>query len=286
MTPHGLVDSACVFEVPMGAVVDEKGDVMMNGVAVDHHDPCTPEQMGFQDQGATTSVSPPGIGHAWIAWTSATAQPIDGLAFYNDLSGYWTVPNDPIYQCLGVLCYEPAPIIYFFPAFQSSTEIVQPVLSWGYNGNYGGPWWSLSSWYWSSSAAFYSPPIGANQGDTIFGVISILASNEYQITTNNITQGGHYTYLNTYFYHPMTTVNGGAMEVYNVYLCTSYPTSSPVEFSDLSIFQAGPLWNSYNLVNPSWTVEIDTSANPQCGYSVSGGENTGNVSFAKIGYYD
>ena len=289
MTPNGPVDSTCVFQVPSGAVVEKGGDVIMNGVVIDHHNPCTPKQMGLQANGPTTNGPTPAGAHTWIEATFGHALTINGVASYNDLSGYWTVPNDPHYQCIGVTCYEPPPILFFFPAFQNTTltEIVQPVLSWGNNGNYGGPYWSLSSWYVGPSAAYYSPPLPAYAGDTIFGVISILTHNEYQITTTDVTQGGYYTYLNTYFYTPMTVVSGGAMEVANVYLCTSYPTSTPIKFYDLSIFQAGPSWNSYNLVNPTWSNWVNSGANPQCTFGAFNSvDHVNNVSTAVLRYAD
>lgn len=287
MTPNGPVDSTCVFEVPTGAVVEKGGDVIMNGVAIDHHRPCTPQQMGLLANGTTTSSSsPPSIYHDWIESINANAVPINGVASYNDLSGYWTVPKDPNYQCIGSACYDDPPLLYFFPAFQSSNEIVQPVLSWGYTGPYGGPYWSLSSWYVGPGGAYYSPPLRAYAGDTIFGVISILTPNEYQITTTNVTQG-YYTYLNTYFYSPMNRVNGGALEVYHIWSCNAYPTSTPITFYNLSIFQSGPSWNSYNLVNPNWSKAVDYGANPQCTYGAFFSVDfNNNVSSAILRYAD
>jgi hypothetical protein len=114
MTPNGLADSACVFEVPNGAIVDASGDVKVSEAVVDHHAPCSPEQMGSASQAARApgNVLPTITG--WVEWSNANATNIDGVAYYNGLFANWTVPNNPGFN----------EVIFLFPSFQSSNEIV------------------------------------------------------------------------------------------------------------------------------------------------------------------
>jgi len=248
MAPSGnLMDSACVFEVPNGAIVDANGNVIVNGSIVDHHTPCTPEQMGSASPASgTIGVVPPAF-NGWADYSWANATYIDGLAYYNGLFANWTVPNnptDPYYQ-----------IVYLFPSFESSNEIIQPVLQWGNNGSFGGQWWTIASWYVSGSSGTHSPPLKVYAGDSLLGQITIADSvtkGQYEIITTDQTQGGEYTYLYTNTSHPMTSVQGGVLEEYNMTTCTQNPSSWPVTFSNIEVWQAGPGSDSFNLVVPSW----------------------------------
>jgi hypothetical protein len=85
---HGDVDGD---EWPVPArtgAIQLNGDVTVNNIVVDHHDPCTPGHMG--------ATEAPTISHAWVSDTSADAQNINGVAFFNEIEAYnWAVPFNP-----------------------------------------------------------------------------------------------------------------------------------------------------------------------------------------------
>jgi hypothetical protein len=287
-TPAGLVDEACVFEIPEGALLESSGDVKINGIVVDHHPPCSPKQMGRDiSSGGAMALTPPTIvGSAWLDDTWAWASTIGGLSFYNDLWAYWTVPSNPT-GCgpHGFWCNE---LLYFFPSLQSSAgEIIQPVLQWGSNGDFGGRWWTLASWYCSSTACPHSTFRQVSAGDSIFGEVSIASTSplSYRILSRDITTGWS-TSLIQPTSGPFNTVQGGVMEVYTVNSCSQFPPSAPLVFRDISIFQAGPTPTTLNRVAPTWSTQIAVvpSPNPACGFGASA--TTGTISTATLMWHN
>jgi hypothetical protein len=112
----------------------------------------------------------PYIGWAWVEYSWANAIDIGGLQYYNYLSADWTVPRNPVNKW--PYNYQ---VLYFFPLFQSSGEIIQPVLQYGYNGSFGGSnSWSMASWSCGDTACPHSSPIGVSQGHQLHGEIYIL----------------------------------------------------------------------------------------------------------------
>src|SRR5450432_107082 len=171
MVPGGrLVEKSCVFEVPDGATVNDTHDVFVSGQLLHRNVPCTPQQMGYSDGESAwqnnNKVQPPSISHSWVTYSWAWATTISGKSFYNKLNAYWEVPSKP-----AVAQYE---LLYYFPSFESNTEIVQPVLQYGYNGDFGGLGWTIAGWYCWSSGCHHSPGLGGpNPGDTINGYIQM-----------------------------------------------------------------------------------------------------------------
>src|ERR1700690_3290870 len=149
-TPSGrLVDSACVFEEPDGALVQQNGDVVVKGKVIAHHEPCTPEQMGIA----------PTIGHAWLEASWATAS-----TYYTHWEGLWTVPATPLNN---------GATLFYFGSFENSsgTEIIQPVIGYGGNAYFGGNYWTMASWYCYPGGCHHSGAKNINPGDQIFGII-------------------------------------------------------------------------------------------------------------------
>jgi hypothetical protein len=115
------------------------------------------------------------------------------------------------------------------------------VLQWGNNGDFGGSYWTIASWYVSGSYGLHSPPLTVHPGDLLQGQIAIADNVQpgvYEIITSDETLGGKYTYLYTNTVNPMNTVQGG-VEVYYVKTCSQYPSSWPVTFSNIETWQAG-----------------------------------------------
>jgi hypothetical protein len=286
LTPIGLVDAECSWEVPFDAVADDEGNVTRNGVVIARHRPCTPEQMGRGKAalakaagakgGAGDSLQPPTIPQAWVDDTWAMAGFVSGLKFYNYMKAEWTVPRDPPW------CIWGCPLLYYFPSFTSTNneEILQPVLQHGNNGEFGGNnSWAIASWYCLKTACQHSPPLAASAGENLLGQIQITSNSplKYWIATSNLTRG-YYTYLDANTPKgPFTNVQGGVMEVWRILTCGQYPQDHALTFHDILVQQAGPTWNTFNTMVPAWStqVKVGQNLNPFCNYgaqaSVDGG---------------
>jgi hypothetical protein len=289
-TPAGLVDKACVFEIPNGGSFHPNGDVVLNGVLVDHHLPCTPEQMGrnVSETAQAQSVLPPTISHDWIDDTWAWA---NGSDVYIQLGATWTVPSSPpnssykaICQTIGSYCQ----VLFFFPSLQSNAEIVQPVLQYGYNGSFGSrTGWTIASWLCSNSACPHSSPVSVRSGDIIGGYINLQNTSplQYYVQTTDRTTGAWTGQTFTTSGAPFNTAQGGVMEVYNVVSCAQYPSSHPLVTYDISILEADPsTWNWWT-ASPSWYTQIAVASNPNpsCSYGASATSN-GTSSTASVQY--
>ncbi len=259
VAPNGaLVDLSCVVEVPSGAEVTVGGDIKLNHHVIGHRPRCTSPQ-------TSTAVAPPTTNHEWVAYTQANQQDKPGtLNIFNRLQADWNVP----------LAIQPnaGGVLYFFPSFTSFSEIIQPVLQWGNNGEYGGYYWSLVSWYWSASAPLHSTPISASPGDPIHGEIVMTDAATYRITTKNMRTG-----QSTVLYHgvvdSMDTTQGGVLEVIAISTCTQYP-SSPLVFKNFGVWQAGTTWSSYIAIRPNLVGFTDTWDTPQCGFNATSSYDT------------
>ncbi len=92
---------------------------------------------------------------------------------FRALVGYWNIPAAP-QNTANVL-------LYIFNGMQptgaSSLPLIQPVLQWGFNGAFGGQYWSVASWHvWGSDQDefAYSTPIeniNTDTYDTVHGGI-------------------------------------------------------------------------------------------------------------------
>jgi len=271
--------------VPDGAELDSTGDVISNGRVVSHHEPCTPAQMGNVNGGEANQrdkVIAPRIGHAWVEYSWAWAGNINGQAFFDGLDADWAVPAAPGTSITGT---DPHGIpvsnllLYYFPSFESSTgtEIVQPVLQWGSNGSFGGLYWTIAAWYCGPSGCAHSPAYRVYPGDVIHGTITatVWAKFGYFVQISDAARNAYSS--NTFWVDGtldrFNNVQGGVMEVYNVAQCLNYPTDNALLFYDIVARQAGPLWNSFNVVHPAWSNYVNTSLSPQCNYHAFTGAN-------------
>jgi hypothetical protein len=279
LAPGGrLINSECAFEVPAGATVNEAGDVLLNDKVIDHHAPCTPEQMGLAAD-KKTPLLPPTISHAWLDDTWANATTISGQTMYSGMDSFWYVPAAPIQN---------GALLYIFSSFVNvaNQEIIQPVLQWGSNGQFGGNYWTIATWYCSPAHCPHSPGLGGiHSGDEIWGAMNIATPTSYKLEIEDLNTHTYSTGTPTVI-GPMNTVQGGVLEVYNVTTCNNFPPQSAgIDFFDIDVYEAGPAYNTKNLVVPNWMTQIDTATNPSpnCGYtstfSVSGTESGASLYF-------
>jgi hypothetical protein len=174
------------------------------------------------------------------------------------LSGNWAVPSAPGTPNNGQL-------VYIFPAITDATganDIVQPVLQWGNNGNFGGTYFVLASWYVIGSTYGYSTPISVSSGQSLSGSMTSGAScgrgcNTWTITGTD-TSTGKSTTINVNL-GAQNLLFGGSLEAYYMTGCSDYP-GSPTVFSSLSATDVT------GKVTPNWTVFVYLTG---CGQQVT-----------------
>ena len=68
-------------------------------------------------------------------------------------------------------------VIFLFPGAQNAQmrTILQPVLQWGNNGEFGGEYWTIACWHVSTKAHWYhSTPETVNTGDVVTGTVEVV----------------------------------------------------------------------------------------------------------------
>ena len=157
----------------------------------------------------------PVLGSGWItyaSWRNRTAKPVTLFR------STWIVPPQPATNS--------GQLIYLFNGIQNSTMIFQPVLQWGNNGKFGGPYWVVASWYADGKLgqAFHSPPVPVDVGKNLVGIITV---------TGRI--GGKFSYESHFQGIPGSVLDivdqpelvwlVETLEAYNVSRCSDYPNT-------------------------------------------------------------
>jgi len=137
LTASGFVDRSCVHQVPKGASVDvQSGDVLLNGVVVQHYDLCNNAQTGVGPLApASTSGAPQGASPGgWYQTVAANAQLLNGMKQFDALEVSFTVPPAPNVPKTDTAVW------FLFPGLDNlatpgnpgtAGSIIQPVLQWG-----------------------------------------------------------------------------------------------------------------------------------------------------------
>jgi hypothetical protein len=268
---RGLVDHDCVFEAPDDATITAQGDVLVNGVVVDHHTPCSPSQMGAPRD--RHRASPPSV-NGWIEDTDTTSN-----TFFKSMNARWIVPPAPLDTG--------NKIVYFFPSFENDIpEIIQPVLQYGGNGVCGGNYWVIASWYCYPSGCHHSACKNVFPGDTIYGSIDFVSQSGntaiYSMTAMRLNSGVSTTLtINTNA--GFRFAEGGVLEAYSIQVCPELPPGGSVMFNNIYLFDNVPGGDRVK-VHPLWRNEITTGLNPQCSYGVSSG-NDGVTDFTTLFFH-
>jgi hypothetical protein len=183
LTPGGLMPKSHVFLIEQGyhlsinnGQVTKVRDITGETVAV----------LGKADQPSNQSNPGPGLlnqnNFAHLPGKAPTAPYPNGWQAY----GYWHAPSTQNITTFSTTWTIPAApttntggtqLIYIFEGTSNDaqTDIIQPVLQWGYNGVFGNSSWTIANWYlWSDNTyAAYSPTIiGISPGTSLTGVIS------------------------------------------------------------------------------------------------------------------
>jgi len=151
--------------------------------------------------------------------------------------------------------------------------IYQPVLQYGSNYAFGGEYWRLATWICAPSSCYYSTPIAASTGNTIFGQVAFVPCEAGCYTSvtaiNNSTSARTYMFGSAYA-DPDDMVSAAVtVETYLATACSDLPASG-VFYTSLVLKKA-----SGTLISPSWfAVSHEPSVIPSCAMGASWTSNT------------
>ncbi len=266
-TPAGYYHRSCVHEIPRGAQVDSAG-LVTRGDGSRYQVPTCQHLPRRGIFGLRRAALAPQAGDSnWIEWASDS---VINPNRYVQLSARWIVPSVPEQS------FSSGQVYYAFPGLMSEGAIIQPVIQYGYNEEFGGNLWEMASWWCNAyDYCLYSTPDTIAAGDTIVG--SIVASNcgvqcTWTIKTKDITSPRvDSTTLqknDTKYYR---TLIGGAVEEYEITACEQYPDTG-VFFTNIAATDT--FWT----VSPNWTNVVNPDHyGPSCDFSVSSGLTSVNL---------
>jgi hypothetical protein len=251
-TPWGSAPSSCVHPVGSGVASVEHELGGGGGIVVTYTNGITTTFQSCSGGGTDSTLT-----NGWVETGYADVSPTTSI------SAHWKVPGAP--------SSNDNQIIYMFPATQNCFSncgnyvfIIQPVLQWGYNGDFGGSYYVLASWWVDSNGNyFYSTPINVSPGDKLIGSEKSNKCNSsytcnWAITGKDGTTGTKTTLKRTSLAEQTTIFM--TLEVYYVVSCKDYPSGGSTTFH-------GILVNGGKLSASAWTPDV--MQNDGCGERVA-----------------
>jgi len=231
--PSGrLIPFDCIHEVPSSSRARQLKD---GTILVEHPSIGTkiiPECSTWKHKSSKNLTD-----NGWIAWGIVTGNN------FQDFYGWFQVPPSPIEQ---------NQLIYLFIGLENSaySEIIQPVLQWGQSPAGGGSYWSIASWWVTSSGqGLFSSLVPVNVGDNIIVSLSNLGGGSWSIVSLDLTNSKS-SILNVENVSTQT-VAVVSLEGYNIESCSGYPSSGSTTFYGLSLIDNGDQftgdWNGNTL---------------------------------------
>jgi hypothetical protein len=169
----------------------------------------------------------PALGSGWIVyayWNNGTGKSITSF------KTRWIVPPAP--------AHDDGQLIYLFNGIQNygaNFGILQPVLQWGASPAGGGAYWAVASWYVTSSgAAFYTPAVKVNEGDTLTGVMTLTGKSGALFNYTSEFDGIAGTSLPVMNIAELLWCNE-TLEAYGIEDCSDYPGTLYTVFTGISI---------------------------------------------------
>lgn len=275
-TPGGYAHSSCVHVVPEGTSVatnqDGKTVASLGGeIIATYH--CDYPLIAFQVQPdetpakeTTHTVPPSPTSFQWKAWA------------YNQLSSGWAT------EMHATIAVPAAPtgtftspqVVYVWPGLETTgfTELVQPVLQFGYSPAGGGNYWAMANWYLNDSPTVVSTPaVMVNVGNSIeTSMISsscdFFASCNWQLNWTVHSSGISHTF-NAFAQHALQLALTGVLEGYALTNCNQYPNTTFSEINSITL-KTGSVSNpnarnSYTLT--AGTAGVNTADPLLCGWS-------------------
>ena len=270
--PGALIRPDCVHEIPKGARVEIgndgnlTGDVTLNGELVAHYDSC-PEKAVVTRQTAVTQNavhSQETTGNGWVEDDEYNA-PLAASDNIDFVGGNFTVPSYPSEANGGQVIYlsngiDPASHKWFLEA----------ALQYGYNGAFGGNYYSIATWLISSNAVYYSSPDYVYPGDSLTSYTQMTGksgSTTYWEVVIQDNSSGAYS-VGSYWVSGQhwTWAYAGILQAYNVYACAEFPASGREVFKNSVVAHGFPSYEEISY--PNWKGAGGGYGGPTCHFAV------------------
>ncbi len=276
--PGELIRPDCVHEIPKGAKVaigtdgNLTGDVTLNGELIAHYDSCPEQGIVTRQSAATQSAAKTEAtsGSGWVEDDQWNA-PVSSTDNIDYMAGNWKVPSYPSEANGGQVIYlsngiDPASHKWFLEA----------ALQYGYNGAFGGDYYSIATWLIGTSVAYYSSPDYVYPGDSLSGYTEMTdksGSTTYWdvLIVDNSTGAsseGSYWVSGQHW----TWAYAGVLQVYNVYACAEFPASGREVFGDSVVAHGFPYYYEYSY--PNWKGAGGGYDGPSCHFAVVAASGT------------
>jgi hypothetical protein len=203
-------------------------------------------------------------------WGNTNSQTI------NSFTSKWVVPGNPSTFSTQLFYILEALQPYQVEANNAGNLVMEPALQWGWNGVFGGNYWTISNWcVWSGGSAYTSPVTSVPVGTLLQGAITFTgtqASGSYNYTSAfngysnamNLTQGTVENNLGTGTVNiPFIPIEKWAYEVLESFGVGStdsdYPVQNFVAMTNISV-QTGPV-GIYTPAALTWSPIIHSASN-------------------------
>jgi hypothetical protein len=257
VTPFGYFHPSCVQSIAEDEALLANGQVQHSDGSVTGKTTCSyPRYAPDGTPKVTTAKQQVPEVSGWIESESVTAPTNKS---FSALYASSRVPSQPRAQ--------DGQVLFFFPGFEdiSNVEsILQPVITWSAGQ------WTVSNWNCClSGITTQSKPVNISPGDEIVssitencrpGTLSCATWNIFSLDTHT---GKSTTLAKTPSEGQVFNwAFGGALEPYYVVNCDDYPRDGHESYQVI-VFD-----ERFIPIEPKWTVSVNTTATPQCGYKV------------------
>jgi hypothetical protein len=270
--PGALIRPDCVHEIPKGAKVEIAkdgsltGNVTLKGELLAHYDSCSENAVITRQSAATQSAvqSATTTGSGWVEDDQYNA-PLTASDNIDFVGGNFTVPWYPSDRTAGQIIYlsngiDPASHKWFLEA----------ALQYGYNGAFGGNYYSISTWLIGTNAAYYSTPEVVLPGDSLTGYTEMTdksGSTTYWDVTIVDNRSGAYS-EGAYWVSGQhwTWAYAGILQAYNISACADFPASGREVFNNSVVAHGFP---NYEVISyPNWKGDGGDYDGPYCHFAV------------------
>jgi hypothetical protein len=276
ITPAGYYHKDCVYDVGDEATVEDDEVIHADG-SVEALPSCThPSYASREDLEAgiprrALDDEPGAISDAQVSeptyngWVSQDFKRT--TSWFRKLGATWSVPTSPSHYG--------GQTVFLFPGFYPSSgfSIVQPVLQYGPSVAGGGNFWTMASWWCTTTICPHSTLRRVNPGDILDGTVTGSSCTSGGVCTWTITTRDRHTGQSTTLVRrdprPMKSATT-ALEVYRLATCSELPSSGAVGFT-VNVQNANGSWST-----SGWGRQRAPNINPNCNYqeSSSGANHT------------
>ena len=284
--PGELIRPDCVHEIPKGAKVEFSkdgnltGDVTLKGELIAHYNSCSEAGiLTHQSAVNTNSVAQSAAkaevkadvttGNGWVEndhWIAPVTSS-DNIDF---LAGNFFVPSYP--------SVANGQVLYLSNGIEAANYkwVLEATLEYGYNGVFGGDYYSITTILVGPSAAYYSSPDYVYPGDSLSGYTKLYAESgskkyfDVQIVDNSsgAYSGSSYWVSGQHW----TLAYAGILQAYNLDSCAEFPANGREVFSDSVVYHGFPYYYQYSF--PNWVGAGGGYGGPVCHFAVVAASGT------------